>query len=62
MSTTQQGPMTVNDVINRLKLLPGEWRLEIHTSDGVRYIESINVSDNCEVELVLLPLPDLEIP
>ena len=62
MSTTQQGPMTVNDVINRLKLLPGEWRLEINTSDGVRYIESINVSDNCEVELVLLPLPDLEIP
>ena len=58
MSTTEQGPMTVNDLINRLKLIPGDWKLEIHTDDGIRYIESLEISDNCEVELVLLPIPE----
>ena len=58
MSTTEQGPMTVNDLVNRLKLLPGDWQLEIHTDDGIRYIESLEISDNCEVELVLLPIPE----
>ena len=58
MSTTEQGPMTVNDLVNRLKLLPGDWKLEIHTDDGIRYIESLEISDNCEVELVLLPIPE----
>lgn len=58
MSTTEQGPMTVNELINRLKLLPGHWRVEIHTSDGIRYIEAIEISSNCEVEIVLLPIPE----
>lgn len=58
MSSTEQGPMTVNDLINRLKLIPGDWKLEIHTDDGIRYIESLEISDNCEVELVLLPIPE----
>lgn len=57
MSTTEQGPMTVNELINRLKMLPGDWRIEINTSDGPSYIDALEISDNCEVAFIMKKIP-----
>lgn len=58
MPTTQQGPMKVNDLINQLKLLPGEWALQISTDTGERYITGLLVNDNCNVELLTEEIPN----
>lgn len=57
MPTTEQGPMTVNDLINQLKLIPGDWRIQITDNTGDNYIVALEVLDNCNIQLVTTPIP-----
>lgn len=58
--TTTDCPMTVNDLINKLKLLPGDWKVKVETSDGVMYIKDLEISEDCEVAFVMIPLEGLD--
>lgn len=54
---TEQGPLTINDLLNKLKLLPLDWKIQVSNSDGDFYIENIETLDNCVVNLVLKRIP-----
>lgn len=54
--TTQQDPLTINQLINDLKLLPGDWHIKVSNSDGDFYLSDLIIEDNCIVSLVLKPI------
>lgn len=62
MPTTPQTPIKTNELINRLKLLPGDWMIKISNKEGDFYISDLvvdvypNLSD-CIVNLVLTKIP-----
>jgi hypothetical protein len=57
MPTTEQGPMTVNDLINQLKLIPGDWYIQINNSLGDNYVMGLEIIDDCNIELITTPIP-----
>jgi hypothetical protein len=61
MPTTQQAPITVDNLINKLKLLPGTWRINITNSLGEFYIADLTaVDEDCIVYLDLEEVPYIE--
>lgn len=52
--TTEQGPLTVCDLITKLKLVPLEGYIEVTNSDGTFYISNLEVLDDCTVNLILI--------
>jgi len=58
--STEQGPITINNLITKLKLLPGDWKIEVSNSDGQFYIEDIiTTNDSCILSLTLIPKEDV---
>lgn len=57
MAIESEVPMTVNDLINKLKLLPPEWRIEVENSDGKFYVKDLEITEDCEVGLILMDIP-----
>lgn len=55
--TTSHIPITVDNLINKLKLIPGDWKVQITNSDGVFYIDNIEQVDDCTVEIKLVQVP-----
>jgi len=53
--TTTHVPMTVNDLLNKLKLLPGEMKIQINNNTGEFYIEDVIIDDNCNIFLQIIP-------
>lgn len=61
MPTTQQAPITVNNLINKLKLLPGDWSIQITNALGDFYIADLTAVDaDCVVYLDLEEIPNIE--
>jgi len=58
--TTSFTPMKVNDLLNRLKLLPGDMRIEITNELGRFYLQDLEVNgeDNCISNLILIKIPE----
>lgn len=58
--TTSFSPMKVNDLLNRLKLLPGDMRIEITNELGRFYLQDleVNAEENCISNLVLIKIPE----
>lgn len=58
--TTSFTPMRVNDLLNRLKLLPGDMRIEISNSLGRFYLQDLEVDadTNCISNLILIEIPE----
>ncbi len=58
--TTAQVPMKVNDLLNRLKLLPGDMRIEITNELGRFYVQDleVNAEENCISNLILIKIPE----
>ena len=58
--TTSFSPMKVNDLLNRLKLLPGDMRIEITNELGRFYLQDleVNAEDNCISNLILIKIPE----
>ena len=53
-------PLKVNDLINKLKLLPGEWMVQLNiTAPGEYYISDLEILDNCNVNLVVYEIPEI---
>ena len=59
MATTPQPPATIDQIINKLKLLPGYWRLQIANDSGIFYVTDIKQIDACTGELVLEKVPPM---
>jgi hypothetical protein len=55
--TTPQPPLTINQLINDLKLLPGDWHIKVSNSDGEFYLSDLIIEEDCIVSLVLKPIP-----
>ena len=60
MSGNSFTPMKVNDLLNRLKLLPGDMRIEINNPLGRFYLQDLEIDalDNCISNLILIEIPD----
>lgn len=58
--TTSFTPMRVNDLLNRLKLLPGDMRIEINNPLGRFYLQDLEIDalDNCISNLILIEIPE----
>lgn len=58
--TTSFTPMKVNDLLNRLKLLPGDMRIEITNELGRFYVQDleVNAEENCISNLILIKIPE----
>lgn len=58
--TTSFTPMKVNDLLNRLKLLPGDMRIEINNPLGRFYLQDLEIDalDNCISNLILIEIPE----
>lgn len=52
--------MKVNDLLNILKLLPADMRIEITNELGRFYLQDVevNATDNCISNLVLVKIPE----
>lgn len=59
-TTSSEKPMKVNDLINTLKLLPADMRIEINNELGRFYLSDlvVDAKDNCISNLVLVKIPE----
>lgn len=55
--TTTQLPMTVENLIKKLKLLPMTMMIQVSNIQGTFYIMDLEVIDACNVNFVLAKLP-----